>query len=253
MGAASYGFSSSLRCGRESGDRCRASCNAGRRDRLEQVLQIDAALGGDDHAGEEVGQHGFLHVHPRRLGRVQRHIQAAQVQRLPGQQVLAGCQGIGPEFFQRHIAGKLGLRPRRGLAVGHAALEAGVGAQQLDIERVGKVRLKRLRRQSVHHQLALCLQRHEAHIALEIKPAGFKTPGGQTQGSGERHGFGRSRPGPGPVIKHQPTQLGPGRRNLKRDRFGAGLVGKRHGTTIEQHLVDGHGPGRRVGFGSDRR
>jgi hypothetical protein len=171
-------------------------------------------------------------------------MEAAQVQRFPGQQVFAGRQRVGAEFFQRHVARHLSLRPGRGLAVSHPALEAGVGAQQFDIEGVGEVRLKGLHGQPVDQQPALGLQRRQGQAAVEVHLAGLEAAGGQAQRGGQRHGLGRLRPGSGPVVEQQPAQAGLGRSHLESDRLGAGLVGEGHGAAFELHVVDGHGPGR---------
>jgi hypothetical protein len=175
---------------------------------LDQVLQVDAAVRHDDHARKEVGEHGFLHVHARGLGGLQRHMQAAQVQRFPGQQVLTGRQRVGAEFFQRHIARHLCLRAGRQLAVGDAALEAGVGAQQFDVQAFGQVRLKGLQRQPVDHQPALRLDGREAQAAVEVDLAGFKPACGQAQGRRQRHGLGGLGFGGRPVVQQQAAQLG---------------------------------------------
>jgi hypothetical protein len=58
-----------------------------------QILQVKAAIGLHHHAGEEVAQQGFLHLHRQRLARLHVQCQTGQLQLFPAQQVFAGFHG----------------------------------------------------------------------------------------------------------------------------------------------------------------
>ena len=149
---------------------------------------------------------------------------------------------MGAQLFHTGIAAHTQARPLREVREVHVALEAGVGAQDVDVQRIAEVRLEAVQRQALRIDRALRRQRRQAHLAAPRQAARLGPAAARPAGQAGAQVDGDGRLAVQVDLLGVDLQL----RQLGLHRAGHGGIAPAHGAAGQRQFVHQHFP-REVG------